>query len=96
LRLLDHLPNHCFGNITGQSLHLLHRIHHSYVSLADPQIIVYDSLHSSVTIVAGSLQLNQTYQFAVQMIDKRNSSTQATGFVLVTIEDDKPQLIAIG
>jgi hypothetical protein len=32
----------------------------------------------------------------VQMENRRNSSVQATGYVLVNIEDTRPQLIVIG
>ena len=51
---------------------------------------------SSVTILAGSLQLNQKYQFLVQMSNRRNASLQATGYVLVQIEDSNRPMIAIG
>ena len=43
-----------------------------------------------------SLQPNQTYQFMVYMENRRNLSVQATGYVLVQVEDTRPQLIAIG
>ncbi len=59
-------------------------------------IIYGNSIQSLVTIRAGSLQSNRTYQFMVQMENRRNSSRQATGYVLVKIEDTRPQLIAIG
>ena len=49
-----------------------------------------------LTILAGSLQPNRTYQFMVYMENRRNSSRQATGYVLVKVEDTRPQLIAIG
>ncbi|CAF4317217.1 unnamed protein product, partial [Adineta steineri] len=41
---------------------------------------------SSLTVLGGSLQLNQIYQFMVYMENRKNSSIQATGYVLVTIE----------
>lgn len=55
-----------------------------------------NSSRSSVTITAGSLTPNQTYQFVVYMINRRNSSLQATGYVIVKVEYTKPQLIAVG
>ena len=54
-----------------------------------------NALKSSVTILADSLTPNKTYQFVVYMVNRRNSSFQAAGYVLVKIEYTKPQLIAI-
>ncbi|CAF1417136.1 unnamed protein product [Adineta steineri] len=54
------------------------------------------SPNSSLTVLGGSLQLNQMYQFMVYMENRKNSSIQATGYVLVTIEVTHPQLIAVG
>ncbi|CAF1182995.1 unnamed protein product [Adineta steineri] len=54
------------------------------------------SPNSSLTVLGGSLQLNQIYQFMVYMENGKNSSIQATGYVLVTIEITHPQLIAVG
>ncbi|CAF3897839.1 unnamed protein product [Rotaria sordida] len=51
---------------------------------------------SSVTILAGSLSPNRTYQFMVHMENRQNSSLQATGYVLVKVEETRPQMIAIG
>ena len=51
---------------------------------------------SSLTIRAGSLRANQIYQFMVYMENRKNSSIQATGYVLVTVEITRPRLIAIG
>ena len=51
---------------------------------------------SSLTIRAGSLQTNRMYQFMVYMENRKNSSIQATGYVLVTVEVTRPRLIAIG
>ncbi|CAF4292472.1 unnamed protein product, partial [Adineta steineri] len=51
---------------------------------------------SSLTILGGSLLLNQIYQFMVYMENRKNSSIQATGYVLVTVDDTHPQLIVIG
>ena len=55
-----------------------------------------NSIQSSITILSGSLQSNRTYQFMVQMISRKNASQQATGYVLVQVENTRPQLIAIG
>ncbi|CAF3707907.1 unnamed protein product [Adineta steineri] len=54
------------------------------------------SPNSSLTVLSGSLHLNQIYQFMVYMENRKNSSIQATGYVLVTIEITHPQLIAVG
>ncbi|CAF1190677.1 unnamed protein product, partial [Adineta steineri] len=54
------------------------------------------SPNSSLTVLGGSLQLNQIYQFMVYMENRKNSSIQATGYVLVTTEITHPQLIAVG
>ncbi|CAF1525374.1 unnamed protein product, partial [Adineta steineri] len=54
------------------------------------------SPNSSLTVLGGSLQLNQMYQFMVYMENRKNASIQATGYVLVTIEVTHPQLIAVG
>ncbi|CAF1524773.1 unnamed protein product, partial [Adineta steineri] len=51
---------------------------------------------SSLTVLDGSLQSNQIYQFMVYMENRKNSSVQATGYVLVTVDDTHPQLIVIG
>ncbi len=55
-----------------------------------------NSINSSLTILSGSLQSNRTYQFMVYMQNRRNSSIQATGYVLVQVQDTHPQMIAIG
>ncbi|CAF0758584.1 unnamed protein product [Adineta steineri] len=54
------------------------------------------SPNSSLTVLGGSLQSNQIYQFMVYMENRKNSSIQATGYVLVTVDDTHPQLIVIG
>ncbi|CAF4054709.1 unnamed protein product [Adineta steineri] len=54
-----------------------------------------NSIKSSLTILSGSLQSNRTYQFMVYMENRRNSSLQATGYVLVKVEDTHPQMILI-
>lgn len=55
-----------------------------------------NSIHSSLTILSNSLQSNRTYQFMVQMENRQNSSRQATGYVLVNVEDTHPRMIAVG
>jgi hypothetical protein len=50
---------------------------------------------SSVTILANSLKSNQTYQFMVFLTNRQNSSRQATGYLLVQVDDTQPQLIII-
>ncbi len=55
-----------------------------------------NSINSSLTILSGSLQSNRTYQFMVYMVNRRNSSLQATGYVLVNVVDTRPQMIVIG
>ncbi|CAF3967703.1 unnamed protein product [Adineta steineri] len=54
------------------------------------------SPNSSLKVLGGSLQSNRMYQFMVYMENRKNSSIQATGYVLVTIEVTHPQLIAVG
>ena len=54
------------------------------------------SSRSSMTILSGSLTPHTTYQFVVLMVNRRNATLQATGFVLVKVEDTRPQLIAVG
>ena len=44
----------------------------------------------------GSLLPNKTYQFLVYMENRYNSSVQATGYLLVRIDNTYPQLILIG
>jgi hypothetical protein len=53
------------------------------------------SIKSSLTILANSLQSNQTYQFMVYMQNRQNSSVQATGYLLVQVVDTQPQLVVI-
>lgn len=54
-----------------------------------------NSLKSSLTILANSLDSNQTYQFMVRMENRQNASAQATGYLLVRTVDTQPQLIII-
>ncbi|CAF1545398.1 unnamed protein product, partial [Adineta steineri] len=54
------------------------------------------SPNSSLTVLGGSLQANQIYQFMVYMENRKNSSIQGTGYVFVTVQVTHPQLIAVG
>ena len=51
---------------------------------------------SSVIIFSNSLLSNRTYQFMVYMENRRNASLQATGYLLVQVDDTHPQMIVIG
>ncbi len=53
-------------------------------------------IQSSITIQSNSLLSNETYQFMVYMENRRNSSIQATGYLLVQVDDTHPQMIVIG
>ena len=53
------------------------------------------SIQSSVTILANSLISNQTYQFMVIIENRMNASLQATGYLLVQVEDTQSQLIVV-
>ncbi|UJR13335.1 hypothetical protein I4U23_000353 [Adineta vaga] len=55
-----------------------------------------NAINSSFTILSDSLQPNRTYQFMAQMQNIRNSSVQATGYVLVKVVETRPQMILIG
>lgn len=44
----------------------------------------------------GRLRSNRTYQFMVVMKNKRNNFRQATGYVLVRVEDTRPHMIVMG
>jgi len=53
-----------------------------------------NSALSSITILGGSLKNNHTYQFDVFMINLSNATIQATGFLLVKIDNTLPQMVA--
>ena len=55
-----------------------------------------NSIRSSLTILGKSLQSNRTYQFLVQITNRRDSSRQAIGSVLVKVQDTSSPMIAIG
>ncbi|UJR16214.1 hypothetical protein I4U23_003124 [Adineta vaga] len=50
---------------------------------------------SALTLLSHALTSNQTYQFMVHLQNLRNSSSQATGYLLVQVEDSQPELIII-
>ena len=52
-----------------------------------------DSNTSSLTILGNTLKSNRTYQFMVNMTNRRNASLQAAGYMLVEMKDNQPQLI---
>ncbi|CAF1691137.1 unnamed protein product, partial [Adineta ricciae] len=51
---------------------------------------------SSVTIFAGSLELDETYTFSVQLTNRRNRTIHTFGSVLVQIKDSQRPMISIG
>ncbi len=53
------------------------------------------SPQSSVTILAGLLACNQTYQFMVLMVNRQDSSYQATGYLLVQVANTNSQMIVV-
>ena len=55
-----------------------------------------NSNRSSLTILSRSLQSNQTYQFMVQMQHRQDNLQQATGYLLVNVEGNRPPMIVIG
>ena len=57
---------------------------------------VSPTTRSSLLISAGSLQSNRTYQFMVQMRNRFNNLSQATGYVLVRVQDAAVPMIVIG
>ena len=54
-----------------------------------------NSIKSSLTILSNSLQSNQTYQFMVIMKHRQSSSLQATGYLLVRVDNTHPEMIII-
>ncbi|CAF1248689.1 unnamed protein product [Adineta ricciae] len=57
--------------------------------------IYNDANQSSVTIFHNALQLNQTYQFMVQMLHRRNFSLQSFGYLIVQVENLQSPVIII-
>ena len=56
----------------------------------------YKGNESSLTIFANVLNKTLDYQFVVQMSNRRNISLQATGYVIVQVQDSTRPMIAIG
>ena len=54
------------------------------------------SPRSSLIIRGGSLQPNQIYQFMIHIGNRRNSSIQSIGYLLVNIKLTDAPLITIG
>jgi hypothetical protein len=50
---------------------------------------------SSVTILSGSFLSNRTYQMMVYMENRRNSTLQATDYLLIDVDDTQPQMIVV-
>jgi hypothetical protein len=50
---------------------------------------------SSITILSGSFLSNRTYQLMVYMESRRNFTLQATGYLLVRVDDTQSQMIVI-
>ena len=53
------------------------------------------SFKSSLLIFAGVLQLNEIYQFMVQMTNRQNSTLKMNGYVLVQIQAESCPMIVI-
>jgi len=53
-----------------------------------------DTSLSSIIIIPGSLLHDRTYQFFVYMINRRNLTSQATGYLLVRVDNTRPQMVA--
>ena len=52
-------------------------------------------VESSLTLFRRALLSNRTYQFKVHMENRRNASIQATGYVLVQVEDTPRQMVVV-
>jgi len=95
-------PNNpsCLSNRSGRIFLYLYNNSCLFLKKGNGTKLIYGNLtsspKSSLTILSGSLQANQTYQFMAYLVNRKNASIQATGYVLVTVEDTYPQLIAIG
>jgi hypothetical protein len=91
----------CLSNIRGNmSVQYLIINYHNTICEGNETAWKYNGVilspSSSLIILAGSLLSNQTYQFMVYMENRLNTSLQATGYVLVQIEDTPSQMIIIG
>ena len=52
-------------------------------------------MKSALTIMSRSLASNRTYQFMVRMENRRNFTNQAMGYLLVRVDDSRPQMVLI-
>lgn len=88
----------CLSNRTGIYSRCIYHFVHTLHFIKDNRTAwkFGNVINSSLMILAGSLQSNRTYQFMVYMKNRWNSSVQATGYVLVKVDDTRPQRIAIG
>lgn len=50
---------------------------------------------SSLTIFSESLQVNETYQFIVKMINQQNSSLQSFGYLFFEVKHHQSLIILI-
>jgi hypothetical protein len=87
----------CLSNRTGKHIHIDANLFFIFNEDNQTSWKYNDvSLKSSLIILGGSLQPNRTYQFMVYMENRQNRSLQATGYVLVQVENTLPKMIAIG
>ena len=99
---VDPLNPSCLNNRSGRAKVLLcPRVHFVLCEVNGSSLSwryagVPSSLQSSLILLGGSLRANLTYQWKLQIENKRNNSLQGTGFLLLRVEDTFPQLIAIG
>jgi hypothetical protein len=54
-----------------------------------------DLINSSLTIFAKSLKSNQTYQFMIEMIHRKNASLRSIGYLTVKVEHFQSPMIMI-
>jgi hypothetical protein len=54
-----------------------------------------DLINSSLTVFAKSLKSNQTYQFMIEMIHRKNASLRSIGYLTVTVEHFQSPMIMI-
>ena len=52
-------------------------------------------INSSVRILAESFQVNETYQFLVQMVHRHDLTHRSIGYLVVEIEDTQSPMIMI-
>ncbi len=54
-----------------------------------------DVMNSSMTILGNSLELNEIYQFMIQIIHRENSSLNAVGYLIVEVKELESPIIMI-